>query len=139
MPRGPDREQVLVGQPTAVAERDAERAELLRGPADAHAEDQPAAAEVVEVGGHPGDQQRVPVGHDQHGGAEPDLAGEAGQPGQRGERLVERRRVLFRDVRRHRDVVGHHQQVEPEALHGQRPAPQHVRVGARAEVRDVHA
>ena len=55
LPRGPDREQVLVGQPAAVAERDAECAELLRGPADAHAEDQPAAAEVVEVAGHPGD------------------------------------------------------------------------------------
>src|SRR6185312_9491819 len=35
LPRGPDREQVLVGEPAAVAERDAERAELLPGPADA--------------------------------------------------------------------------------------------------------
>jgi len=138
-PRGPDREQVLVGQPAALAERDAERAELLPGPADAHPEDQAPAAEIVEVGGHPRDQQRVPVGHDEHRGAEPDPAGEAGQPGQRGERLVERHGVLLRHVGRQHDVVGHHQQVEAEALHGKRPAPQHVRIRARTEVRDVHA
>jgi len=107
--------------------------------ADADAEDQAAAAEIVEVGGHPGGQQGMPVGHDEHRGAQPDPAGDAGQPGQRGERLVERRRVLLRDVGRDRDVVGHHQQVEAEALHRESPAPQHVRIGAWTEVRDVYA
>jgi hypothetical protein len=41
----------------AQAERDAERVELLPRPADAHAQDQPAPAEVVQVGGHPRDEQ----------------------------------------------------------------------------------
>jgi len=139
LPGGADREQVLVGQPAALAERDAERVELLPEPADADAEDQPATAEVIEVGGHPGDQQGMPVGHDDHRGAEQNSVGDAGQPGQRGERLVERRRVLLRDVGGDRDVVGHHQQVEAEALHRQSPAPQHVRIGSWTEVRDVYA
>src|SRR6476619_1738219 len=75
LPGGPDGEQVLVGQPASLAERDTERVELLPGPADADAEHEPAVAEVVEVGGHPGDEQRMPVGHDEHRGAEPDPAG----------------------------------------------------------------
>ena len=34
--------------------------------------------DVVQVRGHPGDQQRVPVRHDQDGRPEPDPAGDAG-------------------------------------------------------------
>ena len=40
------RVQVLVGQPAAAAELDAQRRELLAGPADPHPEHQPAAGEL---------------------------------------------------------------------------------------------
>ena len=108
----------LVGQLPPPRERDAERVELLHRPADAHPEDQASPAEVVEVRGHPGDQQRVPVGTIKTVVPGRILPVDAGQPGKRGERFVERRRVLRRDVRCHRNVVGNHQQVKAEAFHG---------------------
>jgi hypothetical protein len=129
----------FVGELSAPLERNAQCVELLLGPADAYAEDQPPAAEVGEIRGHARDQQRVPVGRDQHGGAQPDPPGEPGEPRQRGERLIERRRILLGDVRGDRDVVGDHQQIEAQALHGLRPVTQHAGIGAGAKVRDVHA
>ena len=76
-PGGADRPEVLVGELPALLERHAERGELLLRPADAGAEHQPAAAERVEVGRHPGDQQRMAVRHDQHRGAQPHPLGDA--------------------------------------------------------------
>src|SRR5215831_17880597 len=131
--------QVVVGQLPALPERDAECVELLDRPADAHPEDQASPADFVEIGGHPGGQQRVPVRHDQDRRPEPDRAGDAGEPGQRGERFVERHRILLGDVRGHHDVVGDHQQIKAEALHRLGPAAQQARCGTRSEIRHVHA
>jgi hypothetical protein len=136
---GQDGPQIVVGQLPPLPERDAERVELLHRPADAHPEDQASPAEIVEIGGHPGDEQRVPVRHDQHGRPELDRVGEAGEPRERGERLVERRRVLLGHVGGHSDVVGDHQQVEAEALHRLCPAAQEAGCGAGSEIRHVHA
>jgi hypothetical protein len=139
-PGGGDRPQVVVGLGAALVEPSAERVELLPGPSDPDAEDQPTAAQVGEVGRHPGDEQGMPVRHDEDRGAEPHPFGDPGQPRQRGEGLVERGGVLVGDVRRDDNVVRHHQQVEPlVSVHELGPATQYRRVGARAEVRNVHA
>lgn len=138
-PGRPDGMQVIVRQPSAPFEGDPEGGELLPCPTHSHAEDQPAAAQLVQVGRHPGGEQRVPVGSDEDRRAEPDPGGEAGQPRQGGEGLVEGRRVPLGDVGRDGDVVGDHQQVEAQALHGLGPAAQDSRVGAGAEIGDVDA
>lgn len=73
-----------VGQPCPLCERDAEGGELLPRPAHSHAEDQLAAAQLVQMGRHTGGEQRVPVGSDEEDRrAEPDTGGEGGQPGSR--------------------------------------------------------
>jgi hypothetical protein len=81
----------------------------------------------------------MPVRRDQHGRAEPHPFGDPGQPAQRRERLEERRRILLGDVRRDRDVVGHHQQVVPEPFDDPRPVPQARRIRPRPEVRHIHS
>src|SRR6266581_1291946 len=78
LPGRADGPQVVVGQLPPLPERDAECVELLHRPADAHPEDQASPAELVQVGGHPGDEEWVPVRDDQDGRPEPDPAGDAG-------------------------------------------------------------
>lgn len=136
-PRCPHVPQMLVGQSSSTLERDPEGGELLPCPAHSHAEDQSAAAQLLQVGRHPGGEQRVPVGSDEDRRAESDPGGEAGQPGQGGEGLVEGCWIALGDVGRDGDVVRDHQQVVAQALHGLGPAPQDSRVAAGAEIEDV--
>ena len=105
VPGGTHRPEVIVGQRPALLERNSECGELLPRPTDAHAEDQPSPAELVQVGGHASDEQWVPVRHDERRGPKPDPVGDAGQPGQSGKGFVERRRVLLGHVGCHRNVV----------------------------------
>ncbi len=137
-PGGRDGRQMFVGDPAALVVGHSQGLELLPRPPDPDAQHQPAAAEVVEVGRHAGHQQRMAIGDDQHRGAERDARGDAGQPGERGERLVEGGGILRGDVGGDRHMVGDHEQIEPEPFHRLRPVADHAGVGARAEIGDVH-
>lgn len=108
-PGRPDVPQMIIGQPSPAFERDPEGGELLPCPAHPHTEDQPAAAQLVQVGRHTGGEQRVPVGSDEYRRAEPDPSGETCEPGQGGERLVEGCRIALGHVGGDGDVVRDHQ------------------------------
>src|SRR5450755_1818432 len=69
VPGGAHSPEAVVGQFPALAERNAQCAELLPCPADGDAQDQPSVAELVKIGGHPGGQQRVPVRRYEHRGS----------------------------------------------------------------------
>ena len=62
---------MIIGARAAFPGRHAERLELLRVPAGADAEDQPAAGNDIQGGCLVGEQQRRVVGRDQHGCQEP--------------------------------------------------------------------
>ena len=134
---GVERPSTTTNSKTHACERRTKGRKLLTGPTDSDPEYEPAAGEVVEVGRHPGHQQWMPVRHDQHGGAQADPGRRARQPGQRGQRIKKRRWVFVGDVGRDRDMIGHHEQVETQVLHGVRPGSQQAGVGARAEVRHI--
>src|SRR5690606_19317875 len=63
--------------------------------------------------------------------------GPAGQPGQRGEGVVEWRGIELGHIRGNGDVVGHDGQVEATVLGKPHPGNQRFRSRAGAEVRDV--
>ena len=138
-PRRLDRRQVVVGDGAPTVERDADRLELLLRPADADAHDEPAPAQLIHAGQRPRRVQRMAVGDDDHRRADLDAARDAGEPAQRGEGLVERRRVARLDVGRDGHVVGRHQEVIPEPLGDLDPSAEPLRRGAGAEVDEVDA
>src|ERR1051326_1426390 len=70
--------QIVVADPTPPFELDAERLEFGARPAHADAEDEPSTAELVEIGGHAGQQQRMAVRQDHDGRAELDSRGTPG-------------------------------------------------------------
>ena len=79
-PAGLDRAQVVVGHGAALLERQAERLEFLLRPADADAEDEPPAAELVHHRRRARRLERVAVRHDDDRGAELDPARDAREP-----------------------------------------------------------
>ena len=79
--------QHLVHPPPALLVRHAHERELLLVPADAHAQDAAPAREQVERGPLLGEVGRVAERQDQHHGAEPDGAGDAGQGREQRHRL----------------------------------------------------
>ena len=85
-PQGAHGADVLLGAPAALGEGDAERIEFFPQPADADAEDHPAAGEVVQGGDLLGAQHRVVFRQDQDAGGEFDPrggGGDIGHPDQR--------------------------------------------------------
>src|SRR5262245_26528574 len=104
-PRWRDCRQVVIGHGAALREREGERLELLPRPADADAQDEPSTAQAIDIRRHACGQQRMAVRDDDHGRAELDAPGAAGEPGERGERIVEWRRVARVDVGRDRHVI----------------------------------
>src|SRR5882724_1580990 len=67
----------------------AEELDLLLYPADAGAEDDATRRQVVERRQHLGGEDRMAVGQDEHGRAEPDALGHAGDEPERDQRLQE--------------------------------------------------
>ena len=134
-----DRGQIVVGDGAAALEGHAERGELLASPAGADAEDEPAAREPVDVGGHAGRLEGMPVGKHDHRGAQLHPPGHRGQPAERGEGVVEGRRVSPLDVGRHRHVIRDHQEVVAERLRQLGPASECFRAHTGTEVEQVDA
>src|SRR4051794_3246100 len=90
---GPERKdggQRLVGEAATLRARHAQDAELVFGIPHADPQDEPAAAELIDVRREAGGEDRVAVGQDRDGGTEVDPLGVAGQPGERGEGVKER-------------------------------------------------
>ncbi len=134
-----DAGEVLVGDPAAGRVVDAERRVFLPRPPEAHAEHQPPAAEPVQIRGHAGGLQGVAVREDHDRRAQLDGAGPAREPGQRGERVVERRRKGARDLRGQRHMVGDHRQVVAQLLGAAHPRLDAFGGGALPVVEDVDA
>jgi hypothetical protein len=132
-----DRGQVVVGDRPAALEGHPERGELLAGPARAHAEDEAPARQPVEVRAHARGEQGMPVRQHDHRRAELHPVRDAGDPRERGERVVERRRVALLDVRGDRDVVRDHQEVIAERLGERRPAQERIGADRGPEVEQV--
>ncbi len=105
-PDGAPQVERLVEPVTPVVEVLAQHLELAGGPPDAHAQGEPATRERVEARQRVGQLERRVLGHHQHAGAEPDVLGDRGRPGERDERVeqVRRRVVLGRGLH---DVVAH--------------------------------
>jgi hypothetical protein len=108
--------QGLVAEAPALRPIDAERPELRRHPADAHAELQAPARQLLHGGDPLGGGQRRPVREDQHAGGEPDARGEGGEPGQRREGIEVAPLRALGVVGRDGDVVGKPEVVEARGL-----------------------
>ena len=137
----------------ALLERHGHRVELLAQPADADAEVDPPAGQVVEVDHLLGRVHGVALGHEADAGAEPDAVGDGGQVGERGERLEQAGvaaagepavggvGVLRLVVVEQHDVLGHPDRLEAPVL-GRAQGPEDLGVGVavpeRYEGADFH-
>src|SRR5579863_8166866 len=79
------------------------------------------------------------VGKNNDRGAKLQILRNAREPGERDERIVERRRILRVDVGSDGDVIGNHNEVVAERFNQLRPSFQRCWVRAWAEVQYVHA
>src|SRR5881628_295162 len=93
-----DRGQVIVRDGAAAIERHTKRLELLLRPADAHPENEAAAAQSVHGRGHARGLDWVTIREDDHRASELDPASGGREPAERGERVVDRRRISGRDI-----------------------------------------
>ena len=122
----------------------AEELDLLLHPADAGAQDDAARRQVVERRQHLRGEDRMAMGQNQHGRAEPDALGHARdesqrdqglqEAGGRGQRKVAGRviGIARRDRVRNDDMVAGPERVVAESLHTPRELPQHVARGGGA-------
>src|SRR5439155_22854493 len=132
-----DRLEILVRHRTARFEGDAERLELLLGPADPAAEDEASVTQAIDLRGHARGLERMTVGDDDDRRAQLDPACLRGEPPQRRERLPERRRIACGHVGCDRDVIRGHHEVIPERFPQARPAQHRVLGRAGPEVDEV--
>src|SRR5207247_8944049 len=88
-----DRLEILVRHRTALFEGDAERLELLLGPADPDAEDEASVTQAIDLRGHARGLERMTVGDDDDRRAQLDPACLRGEPPQGRERPPDRRWV----------------------------------------------
>ena len=116
-----------------------EHVELLLGPADSDAEDEPAPAELIDVGPCPRDLQWTPVRQDGNRRADLHRLRGRGKPAHRRQRLVERRGIPGADVGGDGDVVGAHDEVVAHRLDEVDRAGHGLGVGSGSEVDEVHA
>jgi len=113
--------------------------QLRAGIADADAEDEPPAAERVDVGGQARREDGMAVGQHADRRAELHAPRPPGQPGEGGEGIVKRLGVTLAHVRRHGHVIGNHDGVVAEVLGEARPPAERVRARSGPEVEDIHA
>src|SRR4030095_7960475 len=113
-PGGLDRADVVVAQPAALAERQAQGGELRLLPAHAHTEDEASARALIDGRRSLGRHQRVAVGQHDDAGSELDPARAAGEEREQRERIRPVTAVVLRGGRLGQDVVGNEDAVEPQ-------------------------
>ena len=102
-----DEGQRRIGYPAPAPALDPEGAELGVHPADADAEHQPLAGQLLDARDLLRDRQGRAVGKDQGANAEPDGLGSAGQPGERDEGVHVAPVRALRIFRRNGNVIHH--------------------------------
>jgi hypothetical protein len=121
----------VVGQLAALVERDAEEDELRLEMSGPDAEDGAAGGELVEGGEGLRRLERVPVGRHVHVGEQACASRDAGEPAERGHRVVPDRAHGLGAVARDGDVVAHGDVVEPRGVAGLGDAGELVSAGDR--------
>ena len=124
---------------TAAALVDAGGAELGFHPADAGAQQHPAAGELLDRRDPLRRRQRLAVRQDEHADAEADAIGRRGEVGERRERIEIAPVRALGVVRRYGDVIGHPEPVEPCLLRRARTSAEQIarRFGSHVAERDV--
>ena len=118
-PRGLDDREVLVGHRAALRERQPQVLELGLVPADADAEDEAAARDLVDRGRGLRGDERIAIRQHDHARAHLDPVRPPGEEGEERERVGPGRPVVLRGGRLGHDVVGDEDAVPAELLRAQ--------------------